>query len=82
MAQSVLRDHRSVLDRQIRLEKVGVIAGFLMGLPLAVGEVSRTLAEAGAPAWLEVTGVAITLAATTRLGLMAATALSRKLNDR
>lgn len=69
----------AVQRQQLRLEKVGVIAGFLLGLTLAVGLVSGLLVDMGAPDWLEFAAVVVTVAATTRLGLFAAAALSRKL---
>lgn len=69
----------AVQRQQLRLEKVGVIAGFLLGLTLALGLVSGLLVDIGAPDWLEFAAVVLTVAATTRLGLSAAAALSRKL---
>ncbi len=80
MAQTLARlPGHAVQRQQLRLEKVGVIAGFLIGLTLAVGVVSGLVVELGAPDWLEFAAVALTVAATTRLGLSAAAALSRKL---
>ena len=83
MAQTFVRASRPVGEvQQLRLEKVGVIAGFLIGLPLAVSEVAGALSQAGAPEWLQVSAVIACVAATTRLGLMAAAGLARKLNAR
>ena len=83
MAQTLARFPGSTAQRQqLRLEKVGVIAGFLIGLPLAVSEVAGALSQAGAPEWLQVSAVIACVAATTRLGLMAAAGLARKLNAR
>lgn len=80
MAQTLARLPGSAVQRQhLRLEKAGVIAGFLLGLALAVGVVSAPLVELGAPEWLEFVAVALTVAVTTRLGLSAAAVLSRKL---
>lgn len=80
MAQTLARLPGSTAERQqLRLEKVGVIAGFLAGLALALGVVSDVLAGSGAPEWLAFATVAVSVAATTRLGLSAAAALSRKL---
>jgi len=80
MAQTLARISGPAVERQqLRLEKVGVIAGFLLGLPLAVGLVSAPLADAGVPDWLEFAAIAATIAVTTRLGLSVAAALSRKL---
>jgi hypothetical protein len=80
MAQTLARFPGPAVQRQqLRLEKVGVIAGFLIGLTLAVGVVSGLVEDLGAPAWLEFATVALTVAATTRIGLSVAAALSRKL---
>jgi hypothetical protein len=79
MAQTLARLPGHAAQRQqLRLEKVGVIAGFLVGLVLAVGVVSDLLGELGAPDWLEFAAGAVTVAALTRLGLSAAAALSRR----
>jgi len=81
MAQTLVRFPNPAAQRQqLRLEKVGVIAGFLLGLALAVGVVSGALLDSSAPEWLEFLAVALTVAVTTRLGLSAAAALSRKLS--
>lgn len=80
MAQTLARFPGSTAQRQqLRLEKVGVIGGFLVGLGLAAGVVSGLMADWGAPDWLAFVAVAVTVAATTRLGLSAAAALSQKL---
>src|SRR3989344_3263055 len=80
MAQTLARIPGLVTERQqLRLEKVGVIAGFLLGLALAVGWVGSSLADLGVPAWLEFAAAALTVAVTTRLGLSMAASLSRKL---
>jgi hypothetical protein len=82
MAQTLARFPGSTAQRQqLRLEKVGVIGGFLVGLALAAGVVNGLLVDWGAPDWLAFVGVALTVAATTRLGLSAAAALSQKLAD-
>lgn len=85
MAQSLSSPHPVGLNaeqtgteqRQLRLEKVGVIAGFLLGLPLALAEVGEALSDA--PEWLSVAGVVLTVAVATRLGLMAASAIARRI---
>lgn len=80
MAQTLARIPGLATERQqLRLEKVGVIAGFLLGLALAVGWVGSSLADLGVPAWLEFAAAALTVAVTTRLGLSMAASLSRKL---
>lgn len=82
MAQTLARFPGSTAQRQqLRLEKVGVIGGFLVGLGLAAGVVSGLMVELGAPDSLAFVAVALTIAATTRLGLSAAAALSQKLAD-
>lgn len=63
--------------RTLWLEKLGVIAGFLLGLPLALSVVNEALAEA--PEVVCVLAVVAVVALTTRLGLMAASAAARRL---
>jgi hypothetical protein len=63
--------------RQLRLEKLGVIAGFLLGLPLALTAVHDLLADA--PEAVSVLAVVVVVAATTRFGLLAASAAARRL---
>lgn len=63
--------------RALRLEKVGVIAGFLLGLPLALAVVNDVLPEA--PEAVAVLSVIAVVALTTRLGLMVASAAARRL---
>lgn len=85
MAQSLAPTHPVGLNaeqagaerQQLRLEKVGVIAGFLLGLPLALTEVRDVLSDA--PEWLSVAVVVLTVAVATRLGLMAASAIARRI---
>lgn len=80
MAQTLDRIPGPAAERQqLRLEKIGVIAGFLLGVVLAAGPVSNALAEVGAPDWLAVAAIGLTVAVTTRLGLSAAAKASRKL---
>lgn len=80
MAQTLARLPGPAFERQqLRLEKVGVIAGFLLGLVLAVGVVSSPLVELGVPEWLEFAVSGLTVAVSTRAGLWAAAAVSRKL---
>lgn len=80
MAQTIAHfSAPSAQRQQLLVEKVCVIAGFLVGLAVAVGVVSGVVAELGAPDWLEFIAAAATVAVTTRLGLSAAAVLSRKL---
>jgi hypothetical protein len=59
-------------------EKLGVIAGFLVGLPVGVGLVETPLASAGAPQWLGIIATVAVVAVCTALGLSAGGALARK----
>jgi CDP-diglyceride synthetase len=80
MAQSLSSRHPAGLTverQQLRLEKVGVIAGFLVGLPFALAEVSHQLADA--PEWLSAAAIVLTVAGATRLGLLVASALARRI---
>ena len=63
--------------RQLRLEKLGVIAGFLLGLPLALTAVHDLLGDA--PEAVSALAVVVVVAATTRFGLLAASAAARRL---
>lgn len=60
---------RALRERQLGVDKASVILGFIAGLPLGVGVVSESLAAAGAPDWLQITGLVLTVAATTVAGL-------------
>lgn len=63
--------------QQLRLEKLGVIAGFLLGLLLTIHLEVDVLGAA--PPWLATLAAGLTVAATTRLGLMVGAALARRL---
>lgn len=63
--------------RQLRLEKAGVIAGFLVGLPLSLTVVHDLLSDA--PEALSVVAGIAVVAVATRVGLMAASAAARRL---
>jgi uncharacterized membrane protein YfcA len=79
MSQSVVRLPVQAQDRQqLRLEKVGVIGGFLLGLVVAAGGTSLVMSDLGAPEWVAFAAFGLTVAASTRAGLWLATALSRK----
>jgi len=85
MAQTISAVHASGVklnaapaDRaQLRLEKLGVIAGFLLGLPLALSAVRDLLGDA--PEAVSVLAVVVVVAATTRFGLLAASVAARRL---
>lgn len=59
-------------------EKVGVIAGFLVGLPVGMSLVEAPLAAAGAPQWLGIVATVAVVAVCTALGLRAGAALGKK----
>lgn len=89
MAQTSLKFGRvsqqapaDLAHKQLEVEKVGVIVGFLAGLPLAVGLVSDTLVAHGAPAWLVAVAMIATVAVTTAAGLRAGSALASLLGAR
>jgi membrane protein YdbS with pleckstrin-like domain len=68
--------------KQLEVEKVGVIVGFLVGLPLAVGFVSEALEAHATPEWLVTVAMVATVAATTAVGLRMGTALAARLGTR
>lgn len=77
--------HQSPADlahKQLEVEKVGVIAGFLAGLPLAVGTVQEMLGAHGAPAWLVGLAMVVTVAATTSVGLRVGSAIASLIGKR
>jgi hypothetical protein len=56
--------------KQLEVEKAGVIVGFLAGLPVAVGPVSELLHSIGASDFASGIGMVLTVAVTTRVGLL------------
>lgn len=77
--------HQSPADlahKQLEVEKVGVIVGFLAGLPLAVGTVHEALVAHGAPDWLTGLAMVMTVAATTSVGLRVGAAIAGLLGKR
>jgi hypothetical protein len=68
--------------KQLEVEKVGVIAGFLVGLPLAVGPVSDFLAAHGASELVSAAGMFLTVALTTAGGLRVGAALASLLGTK
>ena len=89
MAQTGIKLHRvshqtpaDLAHKQLEVEKLGVIVGFLAGLPLAVGTVSETLTAHGASDWLIGLGMALTVAATTSVGLRMGSGIATLLGKR
>lgn len=89
MAQTGIKlphvSHQTPADlehKQLEVEKVGVIVGFLAGLPLAVGTVSEALAAHNAPEWLTGLAMVMTVAATTSVGLRLGSAVAGLLGKR
>lgn len=77
MAQTVTYLHRrrdpagatkSSEAHQLGMEKIGVIAGFLLGLPIGFGLVGQLASSAGAPGWATFLVGAVVTAAFTRAG--------------
>ncbi|RZI81119.1 MAG: hypothetical protein EOP38_20375 [Rubrivivax sp.] len=54
--------------RQLAVEKLGVIAGFLVGLLVGMAAVAEPLASFGLPAWLTVPATVATVALFTWVG--------------
>ena len=67
--------------RHLRFEKLGVIAGFLVGLPMALGAVGEVMHAAGAPAWVTDAGAVAAIGACTWAGLALASALLRRIES-
>lgn len=83
MAQTGIKLHRvthqspaDLEHKQLEVEKVGVIVGFLAGLPLAVGTVSEVLTAHGSPEWLTGMAMIMTVAATTAVGVRLGSAIA------
>jgi hypothetical protein len=62
-------------------EKVGVIAGFLIGLPVGVGLVETPLSSAGVPQWLGIIATVIVVSVFTSLGLRAGMAMAKRIAE-
>ncbi len=65
--------------KQLDMEKVGVMLGFVAGLFLAVGGVNEFLVASGSPEWLNVGVGAVIVALTTVAGLRLASTVSARL---
>ena len=72
----------ALAHKQLEVEKVGVIAGFLVGLPLAVGPVGEFLAAHGASTLVTGIGMFLTVALTTAGGLRVGAALASLLGTK
>ena len=68
--------------KQLEVEKIGVIAGFLVGLPIAVGPVSEHLSALGVSDFVTGAAMVATVMATTRLGLRLGNALASLIGTR
>ena len=69
-------------DRQgLGHEKLGVIAGFLVGLPVGIGLVDSSLMTLGAPGWLGLVATLASVAVCTSVGLKAGKALGQRSNQ-
>ncbi|MBA4109447.1 MAG: hypothetical protein C0487_07630 [Leptothrix sp. (in: Bacteria)] len=71
--------HEAKSERKgLGYEKLGVIAGFLAGLPVGVGLVEAPLAAVGAPQWLGIVATVAVVAVFTALGLRGGAALAKR----
>lgn len=64
------RSPADVAHKQLEVEKAGVIAGFLIGLLVAVGPVSEMLTSMGASGFIQGAGVVLTVGVAARVGLL------------
>jgi hypothetical protein len=86
MAQTITYLHRrrdpagevkALEAHQLGVEKLGVIGGFLLGMPIGFGLVGQLAASAGAPGWVTFVLGAVVTAAFTRIGQVLALALTK-----
>ncbi len=78
MAQHSLNYEADADRKGLGYEKLGVIAGFLVGLPVGVGLVDAPLTAVGAPQWLGIVATVAVVAVCTALGLRAGGALAKR----
>lgn len=78
MAQHSLNYEADANRKGLGYEKLGVIAGFLVGLPVGVGLVDAPLAAVGAPQWLSIMATVAVVAVCTALGLRGGAALAKR----
>lgn len=76
----------AVGGQQLAVEKLGVIAGFLMGLVVGMAAVAEPMSSVGLPTWLTVPATVVTVALFTwaghRVGTLAAGHLRRAARQR
>jgi hypothetical protein len=89
MAQTSLKFGRvsqqtpaDLAHKQLEVEKVGVIVGFLAGLPLAVGLVSEALEAHGVSEVVVAVAMIATVALSTAAGLRIGAAIAARLGSR
>jgi hypothetical protein len=70
-------DMKTQESHQLGVEKLGVIGGFLLGMPIGFGLVGQLAASAGAPGWVTFVLGAVVTAAFTRAGQVLALALTK-----
>lgn len=68
-------------SKQLEVEKLGVIVGFLIGLPLSLSLVQDRLLADGLPSWLAGGATVLTIVASTWLGLKAASSVAALFRD-
>ncbi len=73
--------HRQLPERQLGVDKASVILGFVLGLPLGLGVVGEVLTRFGAPDWVVVGGLVLTVGATTAVGMRVGGWLARHLRQ-
>ncbi|MDI1258634.1 MAG: hypothetical protein PSV40_17960 [Polaromonas sp.] len=78
MTQHTLKYESDASRKGLGYEKLGVIAGFLVGLPVGVGLIHAPLAELGAPQWLSIIATVAVVAVCTALGLRGGAALAKR----
>lgn len=76
------RTPADLAHKQLEVEKAGVIAGFLVGLPVAVGPVGDLLHSIGASDFATGLGMVLTVAVTTRVGLLVGARLASLIGAR
>jgi|GWRWMinimDraft_5_1066013.scaffolds.fasta_scaffold00909_3 amino acid transporter len=78
MAQHSLNYEADADRKGLGYEKLGVIAGFLVGLPVGVGLVDAPLTAVGAPQWVGIVATVAVVAVCTALGLRGGAALAKR----